>query len=192
VKAIVRKVSKPERIVFLEQITSAQLVDLLRGSFALVSASRMEGFDYPVLEAKAEGLPTIISDIPVHRELHGDSSLYCDLSKGPQSLCFVLELLLWNQHLWKQLSVNGFVMANRFSICVQQQEIQVFEWKGFKAFFKTSDGIVPFDLFAAAFYLLSRYEEYLSQEKDQYGRFPAEASLAFKAGFLAAQGPHDA
>jgi hypothetical protein len=67
---------------------------------------------------------------------------------------------------------------------IQPQEIELIQWKGLAAFFKTSGGTIPFDLFAAAFYLLSRYEEYLSQEKDQYGRFPAEASLAFKAGFL--------
>ena len=67
---------------------------------------------------------------------------------------------------------------------IQAQAIELIQWKGFPAFFKTSDGIIPFDLLAASFYLLSRYEEYTSQEKDQYGRFPAEASLAFKAGFL--------
>lgn len=67
---------------------------------------------------------------------------------------------------------------------IQQQELSTFEWKGFKAFFKTSDGTIPFDLFAASFYLLSRYEEYISPAKDQHGRFPAEASLAYQAGFL--------
>ena len=41
-----------------------------------------------------------------------------------------------------------------------------------------------FDLFAAVFYLLSRYEEYLPFEPDEHGRFPAEASLAFRKNFL--------
>jgi len=56
---------------------------------------------------------------------------------------------------------------------------------GYKAFFKgNGDTDFPFDIFAAAFYLLSRYEEYLPHEKDLYGRFPAEDSLAYKEGFL--------
>ncbi len=38
-------------------------------------------------------------------------------------------------------------------------------------------GEIPFDLFAAAFFLLSRYEEYLPFDADRYGRFPAHASL---------------
>ena len=35
-----------------------------------------------------------------------------------------------------------------------------------------------FDLFAASFYLLSRYEEYLPFRKDRHGRFPYSESLA--------------
>ena len=42
----------------------------------------------------------------------------------------------------------------------------------------------PFDLFAMAFFLLSRYEEYLPFERDAHGRFPASASQAAQQGFL--------
>ena len=43
---------------------------------------------------------------------------------------------------------------------------------------------MPFDIFAASFYLISRYEEYLPHQKDMYGRYAHENSLAFKEGFL--------
>ncbi|MEJ5302854.1 MAG: polysaccharide deacetylase family protein [Bacteroidales bacterium] len=43
---------------------------------------------------------------------------------------------------------------------------------------------LPFDPFSAAFYMLSRYEEYQSHERDEHGRFPASQSLAFRKGFL--------
>jgi len=54
---------------------------------------------------------------------------------------------------------------------------------GFTAFFKTDDDI-GFDMLAAIFYLLSRYEEYLPHQKDVYGRYAHENSLAFKNDFL--------
>jgi hypothetical protein len=54
---------------------------------------------------------------------------------------------------------------------------------GFTALFKTDDDI-GFDMFAAIFYLLSRYEEYLPHTKDGYGRYAHENSLAFKEEFL--------
>lgn len=43
---------------------------------------------------------------------------------------------------------------------------------------------LPFDLFSACFFMLSRYEEYQSFIPDQYGRFEADQSLAFQKGFL--------
>jgi hypothetical protein len=63
------------------------------------------------------------------------------------------------------------------------QSLDVFSFEGRKAFFKTG-GDWPFDLFAASFYLLSRYEEYLPHTKDMYGRYAHENSVAWKEGFL--------
>ncbi len=63
------------------------------------------------------------------------------------------------------------------------QTVDCFEVNGQKAFFKTG-GDFPFDIFAATFYLLSRYEEYLPHQKDMYGRYAHENSLAFKEEFL--------
>lgn len=47
-----------------------------------------------------------------------------------------------------------------------------------------NNGIYPFDIFAASFYLLSRHEEYLPHNKDMYGRYSHENSVAFKNNFL--------
>ncbi|HNW99101.1 MAG TPA: polysaccharide deacetylase family protein [Bacteroidales bacterium] len=43
---------------------------------------------------------------------------------------------------------------------------------------------LPFDPFAASFYMLSRYEEYLPYKKDKYDRFDAIESIAYINGFL--------
>ena len=68
---------------------------------------------------------------------------------------------------------------------IVNQEIHVKSWKGQKIFFEqTENSAMPFDVFAAGFYLLSRYEEYLPHIKDRYHRFPAKESLAYKNGFL--------
>jgi hypothetical protein len=70
-----------------------------------------------------------------------------------------------------------------FETGIRMQEIECFELNYYKAFFQTG-GDFPFDIFAASFYLLSRYEEYLPHEKDKYGRFAHSNSLAFKENFL--------
>ena len=80
---------------------------------------------------------------------------------------------------------------------VHKQNIEILEWNTsitnaynhskFKTlfyFFPTTKGDLPFDIFAASFYLLTRYEEYLPHNKDIYGRYAHENSLAFQFDFL--------
>ncbi len=61
--------------------------------------------------------------------------------------------------------------------------VDCFEYRHYTAFFKTG-GDLPFDLFAGIFFLLSRYEEYGPHQKDSYGRYAHEQSLAFQHNFL--------
>ncbi len=50
-------------------------------------------------------------------------------------------------------------------------------------FNKTGTYLFP-DLFAASFFILTRWEETVSRIRDVHGRFPAEQSLAWQQGFL--------
>ena len=66
---------------------------------------------------------------------------------------------------------------------IRQQTPECFELNFHKAFFATR-GDFSFDIFAASFYLMSRYEEYLPHARDEFGRYAHTESLAFKEGFL--------
>lgn len=68
---------------------------------------------------------------------------------------------------------------------IKEQEIELFEHKQNKCFFRvSSDSAMPFDVFSASFYLVTRYEEYLPQIRDQFDRFTASESLAYQQKFL--------
>ena len=85
------------------------------------------------------------------------------------------------------LSNELFVKSHEllFEQGLSDVEIYIQDWGNTKAFFSTSEkSCLPYDIFAATFYLLSRYEEYLPHVKDEYGRFTASESLAFKNKFL--------
>ncbi len=76
---------------------------------------------------------------------------------------------------------QGLLSAQGF----EDVEVHVRPWEDTLAFFPMSGkSALPFDIFAASFYLLSRYEEYLPHVKDELGRFPAHESLAYREGFL--------
>ena len=66
-----------------------------------------------------------------------------------------------------------------------EQDIHLSFWNDLPTFFKTGrKTVIPFDLFAASFYLVSRYEEYLPFLPDVHGRFTPKESLAYQKGFL--------
>jgi hypothetical protein len=72
-----------------------------------------------------------------------------------------------------------------FETGIKEQDVTVFEWEGNKVFYPAGkNSALPFDPFAASFYLVSRYEEYLPHIRDLYDRFDAKESLAWKNGFL--------
>lgn len=72
-----------------------------------------------------------------------------------------------------------------FETGISEQNISVFDYNSNKVFFATGKtSALPFDVFAASFYLVSRYEEYLPHIRDEHDRFLAEDSLAFTNGFL--------
>lgn len=68
----------------------------------------------------------------------------------------------------------------------QDELLRCFSHNGHTAFFPANGGDpnFPFDIFAASFYLVSRYEEYLPHLSDEHFRYQYTESLAFREGFL--------
>ncbi len=69
---------------------------------------------------------------------------------------------------------------------ITEKEIKIIDYKDVRAFFPVYNdkSIFPFDVFAASFYLVTRYEEYLPHINDKYNRFQAKDSILFKMNML--------
>lgn len=54
------------------------------------------------------------------------------------------------------------------------------------SYYAEHDGSIQLglDTFGSAFFMLTRYEEVVKSDRDEHGRFPAGASLAYQEGFL--------
>ena len=111
------------RVQWIDGLSEPALEELLRKSFCLLSCSLMEGFDYPLLEAQARGIPTLASRIPVHCELHRDHALLFEVGDGGASLGGNLQQLARDSGLWQQLSQAGPVHAQQYSLCRQVKQI---------------------------------------------------------------------
>ena len=66
----------------LPRLSDALMRDLLGNARAMVLPSFAEGFDMPVAEALAAGVPVLASDIPAHREAGGQVPDYIDPIDG--------------------------------------------------------------------------------------------------------------
>lgn len=68
---------------------------------------------------------------------------------------------------------------------IESPSIEVSKWGNTQGFFPTSEkSALPYDVFAASFYLITRYEEYLPYISDVDGSFPVHQSLAYENDFL--------
>jgi len=70
--------SAEDRVTFKDGISDLEYAAELAGAFALVSASKDEGFGIPLVEAMGHGTPLILSDIPIFREIAQNAALYFD------------------------------------------------------------------------------------------------------------------
>lgn len=80
-----------------------------------------------------------------------------------------------------------FIRSNEllFEQGINDIQLNIGDWDGTPCFFQAGErSTIPFDIFAASFFMLSRYEEYLPHVKDIHGRFSPKDSIAFQNGFL--------
>lgn len=103
-----------DRIRLLHDLSDDDLASAYRLADVFVLPSLAEGFGLPVLEAMTSGLPCVVSDIPVLREVAGDAALFVN-PKDPTSISAAITLVLRDADLAKQLAARGRLRASDFS-----------------------------------------------------------------------------
>ena len=135
-----------------------------------------------VLVPKITGRVMYVSDLTLRQLLGLDFDLTADIDRfkafdGPK-------LHYGMERIGDEPFIKAFDLL--FERHVHEQSFGTVEFEGTIAPYAVLDNgnLLPFDVFAASFFLVSRYEEYLSQERDQYGRFRAESTWMFKNEML--------
>ncbi len=76
---------------------------------------------------------------------------------------------------------NGFLSYRQLS----KPAVKPFLFNNELCFFEShGDSDLPFDPFAASFYMVTRFEEYFETATDKYNRYPAEKSILSEYGLL--------
>ncbi len=123
-------------------------------------------YTFDLLFTQILGIPyRTVSNADEFRSFSGPKISYCDQAIGDELFFYSTRLL--------------------FEKGIEDQQISVFDWQGLKVFFATHPKyVLPFDPFAATFYLVSRYEEYLPHLRDSHDRYETTESIAYQKNFL--------
>jgi len=80
--ALAKTLNIESKVQFYDYVSDVDLVGLYEHASALVYPSKWEGFGIPPLEALAVGIPVVVSDIAVHKEIFEDAVFYVQLGKS--------------------------------------------------------------------------------------------------------------
>lgn len=70
----------PPRVHELPGMADGQVAALLKGSAGMLFPSFAEGYGLPPVEAAALGVPVLVNDLPIYREVLGDIPVYANVS----------------------------------------------------------------------------------------------------------------
>ena len=97
-------------VVFHNGVSDEQYLDILDSAFALVSASRDEGFGIPVIESMARGTPVVCSGIEIFREVGANAAVYFEVGNAADLAASVKSL----QGEWATKSTLSIKNVERF------------------------------------------------------------------------------
>ena len=104
-----------DNVHFIGHLNDGELSHVYRKAFALVFASFIEGFGYPVLEAMACGLPVITSKFTSLSEIcQNGSALLVDPAK-PEEITNAMEQIAAHRDIREELMRNGREQSKKFS-----------------------------------------------------------------------------
>lgn len=108
-----KKLSKHPNIIFTGYIPDEDLPYLYKNALLYAFPSLYEGFGIPLIEAQYSNCPVLCSDIPVFREIAGNSAEF--FTPDVRGIATKLEYLINNEEKRKELILLGCENVKRFS-----------------------------------------------------------------------------
>lgn len=112
-EALMRDRGVIDRVVIYDGATDEQYKTALSDARCSISASRLEGFGLPVLEAQQRGVPMVCADTPIFHEVGGDAVLYFNPDSPEEAAAAVRQLA--DEALSDDLIARGTANAQRFT-----------------------------------------------------------------------------
>lgn len=112
-----------KNIILSGFVSNDNLKVLYQNALFYVFPSLYEGFGIPLIDAQYFGLPVVCSDIPIFREICGDSALYCTPTE--EGIIVGLKSLLDSKNLYNDLQSRGIHNTKRYEISEIMKKMEV-------------------------------------------------------------------
>lgn len=99
---LVRSHGLSGRVHFAGKCLPSSVREWYRNAGLMVLPSLQESFGYPILEAMAQNLPMVLSDIPVFQEVAGDAALYVE-PRDAEGMAKAIHRVLFDEPLRERL-----------------------------------------------------------------------------------------
>jgi alpha-1,3-mannosyltransferase len=107
-----RREGVADRVDIRSYVDESELASLYARASAFVFLSEYEGFGLTPLEALSAGVPPVVLDTPVAREIYGGAAYYIDPADDVQQAARALKVLLTRpDEAARQISAAGPVLA---------------------------------------------------------------------------------
>lgn len=113
---LIKELNLNKKVKILKNLTRKDLVKTIKNSTVFCLPSEVEGFGISVIESAAAGVPYVISDTPVFKEVTENSKggLLFKV-RNISDLADKLETLITNKNLYDQKRQEGLLLARRYS-----------------------------------------------------------------------------
>lgn len=111
---LVKDLGVGTEVIELGAIPYRQLHRLYAHADVYVTPAYTETFAHPLVEAMASGLPVIASDLPVHREICGESAAYFPRF-SEAALADAVSIVAGSSEISKRMAAAGIERARQFS-----------------------------------------------------------------------------
>lgn len=113
-KTFINEVGNDSNFVFPGYVPDEQLIEYYKKAKVNLLLSKDEGFGFSYLEASNFGLPSILSDIEVLKEIAGEAALFAD-PNDPQNISEKIKQLYEDEDLRKSISQEARDRIKLFS-----------------------------------------------------------------------------
>ena len=100
------------KVFFHCGVSESEYIEQLDRAVALVTASQDEGFGIPLVEAMSRGIPVVVSDIEIFREIGGQAAVYFN-QNNPTDFAAAVKMLEANSE-WLERSQESLEWSRQF------------------------------------------------------------------------------